>query len=94
MFEHPPEPWQSRSRSRSIKGTLLGTPNREPQESSRNVTEYKDPGRYIPFIFLLYIYISLKLVLSVVVGGAGVAGGGGVVVVLLLERLAVFIFCP
>ena len=30
------------------KGTLLGTPNREPQEYSRNIMEYKDPGRYIP----------------------------------------------
>ena len=32
-----------------IKGTLLGTPNREPQEYSRNIMEYKDPGRYIPW---------------------------------------------
>ena len=36
------------------KGTLLGTPNRAPQENSRNAIEYKDPGNYIPFIFLLY----------------------------------------
>ena len=38
------------------KGTLLGTPNRElePQEYSRNIMEYKDPGRYIPIIYLLY----------------------------------------
>ena len=36
------------------KGTLLGTPNREPQEYSRNTMEYKDPGRYIPIIYLLY----------------------------------------
>ena len=36
------------------KGTLLGTPNREPQEYSRNIVEYKDPGRYIPIIYLLY----------------------------------------
>ena len=35
------------------KGTLLGTPNREPQEYSRNIMEYKDPGRYIPIIYLL-----------------------------------------
>ena len=28
-----------------FKGTLLGTPNREPQEYSRNIMEYKDPGR-------------------------------------------------
>ena len=32
---------------------LMGTPNREPQEYSGNVIEYKDPGRYIPVIFLL-----------------------------------------
>ena len=35
-----------------FKGTLLGTPNREPQEY-RNITQYRDPGRYIPIIFLL-----------------------------------------
>ena len=40
------------------KGTLLGTPNREPQEH-RNITEYKDPGGYIPIIFLLYSWGSL-----------------------------------
>ena len=37
-----------------FKGTLLGTPNREPQEYSRYIMEYKDPGRYIPIICLLY----------------------------------------
>ena len=37
-----------------IKGTLLGTPNREPQDYSRNIMEYKDPGRCIPIIYLLY----------------------------------------
>ena len=41
------------------KGTLLETPNREPQEYSRNIMEYKDPGRYIPIIFLLYSWGSL-----------------------------------
>ena len=40
------------------KGTLLGTPNREPQEYSRNMMEYKDPGRYIPSIYLLYSWGS------------------------------------
>ena len=40
------------------KGTLLGTPNREPQEYSRNIMEYKDPGRYIPIIYLLYSWGS------------------------------------
>ena len=43
----------------SFKGTLLGTPNREPQEYSRNIMEYKDPGRYIPIIYLLYSWGSL-----------------------------------
>ena len=42
-----------------VKGTLLGTPNREPQEYSRNIMEYKDPGRYIPIIYLLYSWGSL-----------------------------------
>ena len=36
-----------------FKGTILGTPNREPQEHSRNIMEYKDPGRYIPIMYLL-----------------------------------------
>ena len=30
----------------------MGTPKREPQEYSRNIIEHKDPGRYIPTIFL------------------------------------------
>ena len=33
------------------KGTLTGTPNREPKEYSRNITEYGDRGKYIPTIF-------------------------------------------
>ena len=37
------------------KGTLLGTPNREPQEYSRNMMEYKDPGRYIPILYTYHI---------------------------------------
>ena len=41
------------------KGTLLGTPNREPQEYSRNIMEYEDPGRYIPIIYLPYSWCSL-----------------------------------
>ena len=41
------------------KGTLMGTPNREPQEDSRNIMEHKDPGNYIPTIFLLYSYYIL-----------------------------------
>ena len=42
-----------------VQGTLLGTPNREPQEYSRNILDYKDPGSYIPIIFLLYSWGSL-----------------------------------
>ena len=41
-----------------VKGTLLGTPKREPQQYSRNIMEYKDPGRYIPIIYLLYSWGS------------------------------------
>ena len=37
----------------------MGTPNREPQEYSRNMMEYEDPGKYIPIIFLLYSWGSL-----------------------------------
>ena len=32
----------------------MGTPNREPQEYSRNVVDCKDLGRYIPITFLLH----------------------------------------
>ena len=38
------------------KGNLLGTPNREPQEYSRNIVEYEDPGRYIPNMYLQYTW--------------------------------------
>ena len=31
----------------------------EPQEYSRNIMEYKDPGRYIPILYLLYSWGSL-----------------------------------
>ena len=41
-----------------MKGTLMGTPNREPQEYSRNIIECKDRGRYIPNSFLLYSWGS------------------------------------
>ena len=30
----------------------MGTPNREPQEYSRNITGKQDPGRHIPVLFL------------------------------------------
>ena len=37
----------------------MGTPNREPQEYSRNIIEDKDPGRHIPIMFKLYSWSSL-----------------------------------
>ena len=37
-----------------LKGTVLGTPNGKPQEYSRNIMEYEDPGRSIP-IYSCYI---------------------------------------
>ena len=37
----------------------MGTPNREPQEYSRSITEHKDPGKYLPIISLLYSCGSL-----------------------------------
>ena len=37
----------------------MGTPNREPQERSKNIIEYKDLGRYIPIIILLHSWGSL-----------------------------------
>ena len=36
----------------------MGTSNREPQEYSRNMMEYKDPSRYIPIILLLHSWGS------------------------------------
>ena len=42
-----------------FKGTLLGAPNKEPQEYNRNIIEYNDPGKYLPIIFLLYVWGSL-----------------------------------
>ena len=41
------------------KGTLMGTPNTEPQEYSRSRMECRDPGRYIPSRFPLYSWGSL-----------------------------------
>ena len=57
-----------------FKGTLLGTPNREPQEDSRNIMEYKEPGKYIPIIYLLYSWGSLFGVPSRVPLGFGALG--------------------
>ena len=41
------------------KRVPMGTPNREPQEYSRNTIEYKDPSKYIPVVFQLYSWGSL-----------------------------------
>ena len=38
----------------------MGSPNKEPQEYTRNIEECKDTGRYIPVIFLLYSWGSLS----------------------------------
>ena len=43
----------------------MGPPNREPQEYSRNILEYEDPGRYIPTIFLVYSYHILGVPIKV-----------------------------
>ena len=37
----------------------MGTPNREPEEYSRNIIEDEGPGSYIPIMFLLYSWGSL-----------------------------------
>ena len=42
-----------------IKGTLLGTPNREPQEYSRYIIAIYLPGSLYSIIFLLYSWGSL-----------------------------------
>ena len=49
----------ARMEGRVYKRVLLGTPKREPQEYRGNIIEYEDPGRYMPIIFLLYIWGSL-----------------------------------
>ena len=42
-----------------IKGTVLGTPNREPQEYSRYIIGIYLPGSLYSVIFLLYSWGSL-----------------------------------
>ena len=42
-----------------LKGTLLGTPNREPQENSRYIIGIYLPGSLYSIIFLLYSRGSL-----------------------------------
>ena len=60
----------------------MGTPNREPQEYSRNIREYKNPGRYIPIVFLRYSWGSPPGPGGAfwgVLGGVLVGAPGGVV---------------
>ena len=42
-----------------LKGLYWEPQTGYPQEYNRNIMEYKDPGRYIPIIFLLYSWGSL-----------------------------------
>ena len=46
--------------SLSNKGTLLGPPNREPQEYSRYIIGIYLPGSFYSIIFLLYSWGSLS----------------------------------
>ena len=48
-----------RDPSTSTEGTVLGTPNREPQEYSRNIMGIYLPGSSYSIIFLLYSWGSL-----------------------------------
>ena len=57
-IERPQSRFKSSMLYDILKGTVLGTPTREPQEYSRNIMEYNDPGRYIPIIYLLYSWGS------------------------------------
>ena len=51
----PPQSWDPTI----DKGTLLGTPNREPQEYSRYIIGMYLPGSLYSIIFLLYSWGSL-----------------------------------
>ena len=42
-----------------FKGTVMGTPNREPQEHSRNIMGIHLPGSLCSIMFLLYSWGSL-----------------------------------
>ena len=44
-------------RVRKVTGTLMGTPNKEAQEYSRNLLEYKGPGFAV---FLVYSWGSAR----------------------------------
>ena len=53
--------WRTASTSsKSITGTLLGTPNREPQEYSRNIIGIYLPASLYSIPFLLYFGGSLS----------------------------------
>ena len=59
----------------------MGTPNKEAQEYNRNIIDYKDPGRHIPIMFLLYsrgslFGVPIKVLLKKVVGVWGVGFKG------------------
>ena len=43
----------------NLRGTLLGTPNREPQECSRNIIGIYLPGPLYSIKFLLYSWGAL-----------------------------------
>ena len=71
-MDNVPLAWLNRSRSQDLgcfgpglvhkglsKGTLLGTPNREPQEYSRYIIGIYLPGSLCSIIFLLYSWGSL-----------------------------------
>ena len=53
----------------------MGTPNREPQEYSRNILELYLPGSSYSIIFLLYSWGSLFGVSSKVPSNGGPNGG-------------------
>ena len=46
---------------------------RDPPEYSRNIMEYQDPDRYVPFVFLLHSWGSLLGVPSKVLLGFGIS---------------------
>ena len=58
----PPQPKPSPTKPGRVLKGLYG----EPQTGNRrNIMEYKDPGRHIPIIFLLYAWGSLLGVPSI-----------------------------
>ena len=51
--------YHARTGTQHLKGTLLGIPNREPQEHSRNIRGIYLPGSLYSSIFLPYSWGSL-----------------------------------